>query len=275
MMLPTLTPLTPHLGYEVQGVDLSQPLSPALRELLRGAMGTRGLLLFRNQDIGDEQQVEFARVFGRISRQGPIQKKSPPATYVSNVRPDGAFGDVELAFHSDQVYFEHPMKAIMLYAIEVPEEGGDTLFSSSAGVVERMPASLKDALSKAMVTNRLDYGALKFGSSLKGDVAAEIFEARQPALTRHEFSQLPIHLISPDTTKEVDGHTPEESEALVAQVHALVADERYVYRHRWRVGDLIVWDNTLLQHARTPFLPSSRRTLRRCAIGSDHEPAEA
>ncbi|MGE4240983.1 TauD/TfdA dioxygenase family protein [Ramlibacter sp.] len=271
----TLVPLHPCLGYEVQGVDASKPLAPGVRELLRGAMATRGLLLLRGQQIDEPQQVAFAKTFGRISKQGPIQSISPDATYVSNVRADGAFGDVELHFHSDQMYFEHPLKAIMLYGIEVPAEGGETFFSNSAHVVERMPAALRSRLEGRNVVARLDYGALSYGAALKEQVKAQVAQARHPALAVHEDSGEVIHMMSPDTTKEIEGYGDAESKALIDELSALVADDAVVYRHTWREGDLLVWDNTLLQHARSKFQPSARRTLRRCAIASDHEPVAA
>ena len=271
-MSPTLVPLHPHLGYEVQGVDASQPLAPMVRELLRGAMATRGLLVLRNQVLDDVQQVAFARVFGRISKQGPIQSKSPDATYVSNVRKDGAFGDGELNFHSDQIYFEHPMKAIMLYGIEVPAEGGETLFSSSSAAVQKMPQDLRDSLAGRSVLTSLDYGALSYGEELRKQVEAKVAQARHPALGVHEASGQLIHMISPDTAKEIEGYSAQEAAALLERVSQIVSSDELVYRHRWTKGDLLVWDNTLLQHARSTFESSAPRTLRRCAIASDHEP---
>ncbi|VTU22913.1 Alpha-ketoglutarate-dependent 2,4-dichlorophenoxyacetate dioxygenase [Variovorax sp. PBS-H4] len=273
-MTPTLTPLHHCLGYLVEGLDTSRPLAPGVQELLRGALATRGLLVFRDQQLGDEQQVAFARIFGRISKQGPIQRISPDATYVSNVRRDGAFGDVELNFHSDQMYFDHPLKAIMLYGIEVPSEGGETLFSNSAAAVERMPSTLREQLAGRSVLASLDYGALRYGDELRSQVQVQVAQATHPAIAVHQASGQTIHMMSPDTTRLIEGYDADTSAELIAQVSDIVADEAYVYRHVWRAGDLIVWDNTLLQHARSKFAPSAPRTLRRCAIASDNEPVE-
>ena len=271
-MIPTLTPLHPYLGYSVAGIDASRPLAPGVRELLRGAMATRGLLVLRDQALDEAQQVAFARVFGPISKQGPIQSISPDATYVSNVRADGAFGDVELNFHSDQMYFEHPMKAIMLYGIEIPEEGGDTLFSNSSEVVRRMSPALRARIAGRSVLSRLDYGRLNYGAKLKQAAHAGVLEARHRAIGIHGASGQEIHMISPDTSEEIDGCSAEDSAALIAEVAALVATPELIYRHQWKTGDLLVWDNTLLQHARTPFASTARRTLRRCAIAQVPEP---
>lgn len=270
-MYPILTPLTPYLGYEVSGIDLTQPLAPQTQALLQGAMATRGLLVFHEQTLDEDQQIAFARLFGEISKQGPIQRLSPDATYVSNVRSDGTFGDGELKFHSDQAYFDLPMKAIMLYGIEVTEHGGETLFSNAAVAVGRLPAQLRDTLSRHKVLNRLDYRGLQFGPDVPAEVADFASEAWHPVLTRHRPSGQLIHMISPDTSQHLDGLSIPASHALIDEVHAIVADPEIVYRHPWREGDLLVWDNMLLQHARAPFPENSRRTLRRCAIGQDAE----
>lgn len=119
--------------------------------------------------------------------------------------------------------------------------------------------------------SRLDYGRLDYGAKLKQEISADVEEARHPTIGVHEASGQEIHMISPDTSNKIEGYADAESEALIAEVAALVATSELVYRHTWRKGDLLVWDNTLLQHARTSFPSSARRTLRRCAIASDHE----
>lgn len=274
-MVPTLTPLTPHLGYRVEGIDLTHELPAALKELLRLAMSTRGLLLFRGQVLSDQDQLRLVEVFGRISRQGPVQKSSPPITYVSNVRADGAFGDGELRFHSDQSYFEHPMKAIMLYGMEIPPEGGETLFSNTSVALERLPAAARELLQGRVARHEFDYGQYHYGNAVDGAVRTTKAQAEHPAISRHPATGAPVLMVNPDNTREILGLSPAQSHDLIEQVHASVADPEVVYRHHWQLNDLVVWDNLLLQHARSPFDPKARRTLRRCAIANDLEPAAA
>lgn len=269
--LPTLIPLSDALGYEVQGVDTSRPLAPRMQELLRGALATRGLLLFRDQNLTEDQQISFACVFGKISRQGPLQGISSDATYVSNVRKDGAFGDVELHFHSDQAYFEFPMKAIMLYGIEVPTAGGETLFSSAAAARAAMSPDMLQRIGNQRVQNRFDYGRIVLNDEHHNRLASHAEEFWHPVLAIHADSGLPIHMVNQDHSKRFDTSTAEESEQLIAAINDLMMRPEQGYRHRWSKGDLVIWDNTLLHHARTPFAASERRTLRRCAIGHENE----
>lgn len=270
--IPTLTALTDHLGYVVHGIDVSQPLATGVQELLRGALATRGLLLFRGQQLDEPGQIAFANVFGKTCRQGPIQATAPDATYVSNVREDGLFGDVELHFHSDQAYFEFPMKVIMLYGMEVPEQGGETLFTSTAAARAAMNPELLERLRGRRVLNRLDYGRVKVtNQDLRSTVETQVMEAWHPVLTVHEGSGLPIHMANQDHSKQLDGASSEETKEILAAIDDVMTRSDMVYRHRWTQGDLLVWDNTMLHHARTPFVKSARRTLRRSAIGHERE----
>ncbi len=271
----TLTPMTPHLGYRVDGIDLTQPISEGAQQLLRAAMATRGLLLFRGQKVSDADQLRLVDVFGRISKQGPVQKASPPITYVSNVRSDGAFGDAELRFHSDQSYFEYPMKAIMLYGIEIPAEGGETLFSNTTVAIGRLPAPVREMLSERVAYHEFDYGHYSYGADLARSIQTTKVGADHPAIARHPITGAPILMVNCDNTKELRGLPAEQSRSVLAQVHETVSDAEIVYRHRWQPDDLLVWDNLLLQHARSRFDPSARRTLRRCAIANDLEPMDA
>ena len=267
-----LRELTEHLGYEVEGIDLSQPLAPGVAELLRGGLATRGLLVIRNQDIDTEQQAAFARIFGRFTRQGPVHSVSPDCTYISNARSDGAFGNGELAFHYDHSYYEHPIKVLMLYGIEIPADGGETLFTSSAAAVRNMPDSLRDALAGRQVLNQLDYAALLDD---RKDLTAVQVQAWHPALTTHAPSGQSILMVVRERSKRFNDLDGQEAMALIEATHAVLADPRFVYRHKWMPGDLLVWDNMLLQHARSPFDSSQKRTLRRCAIANDLEPTAA
>ncbi len=269
---PTLHTLTEHLGYEVKGIDLSKPLPTGASDLLRGALATRGLLVFRGQDIDTEQQATFARIFGRFTKQGPVHSVSPDCTYISNARDDGAFGNGELQFHFDHSYYEHPIKVLMLYGIEIPQDGGQTLFTSSAAAVRRLPEKLRQRLVGRKVLNAIDYATLLQD---RRDLDQIKTQAWHPAVATHEASGQQILMITRERSKQFDDAQGQEARDLVEAAHAVLSDPAVVYRHDWRKGDLLVWDNLLLQHARTPFDSDQKRTLRRCAIANDREPIAA
>ncbi|MEO8855452.1 MAG: TauD/TfdA family dioxygenase [Burkholderiaceae bacterium] len=271
----SFTPVTEKLGVRVDGCDLRKPLDDATISLLRKKMHHHGLLLFRDQDLTDEQQLRFALIFGKISKQGPIQKVAPDITFVSNTRSDGTFGKGELSFHSDQCYYAHPMKAIMLYGLDVPTAGGETLFVNMAEVVESMPDALRRELSHLKVRHELDYGLLDYGSEMKKNVEPSVIAAEHPVIAKHPWSEQMVLMSNTYTARTIVGASSERSTQILRQLDELVSDPQRVYRHQWKKGDLLVWDNLLLQHARSAFDPSETRTLRRCAIGNEQEAVAA
>jgi alpha-ketoglutarate-dependent taurine dioxygenase len=266
-----ILPLSPVLGAEIRGAQAAE-LSPDDAEIVMRTFQAFGLLLFRDQNLDEAQQVAFAQRFGRLSRQGAIQKAAAGATYVSNTRADGTFGVGELLFHSDQCYYDHPMKAIMLYGIEVAAEGGETLFANTSRAYTRMPSNLRQRIDPLQVRHQFDYGALHYGADMKNDVEAVKVAAVHPVVGRHPATGAPILLVNAQTTDRILEIEAAESKELVAAIVATIASADNVYRHKWRVKDLIVWDNLLLQHARSHFSGDERRTLRRCAIAHDREP---
>lgn len=269
-----ILPLSAALGAEVRGVNLAR-LSEGEAEFIMRSFYTFGLLLFRDQEIDDEQQVQFAERFGRLSRQGAIQKAAAGATYVSNTRADGTFGIGELLFHSDQCYYEHPMKAIMLYGVEVTTKGGDTLFANTSRAYQRMPAALKARIEGLKVRHHFDYGALHYGVDMKKEVAATKVSAVHPVVGRHPATSAPILMVNAQTVDRILDVDPAESTSLIEAIVSEIATTDNVYRHKWCPKDLVVWDNLLLQHARSDFDNAQRRTLRRCAIAHDLEPQGA
>lgn len=267
----SIVPLSAALGAEVRGVALRN-LSEDDAEILLRAFRAFDLLLFRDQELDETEQLRFARRFGRISKQGAIQKAAKGSTYVSNTREDGTFGVGELLFHSDQCYYDHPMKAIMLYGIEVAENGGDTLFASTSRAYSRMPDALKRRIKDASVRHHFDYGALHYGEAKRSEIEALKISAVHRVVSRHPQTGAPILMVNAQTVDRILDLNPDESAALVDEINACIAAPDNVYRHKWRKKDLIVWDNLALQHARSDFAGTERRTLRRCAIAHDEEP---
>jgi alpha-ketoglutarate-dependent taurine dioxygenase len=269
------TALTPDLGRLIEGLDVSQPLSDAVIAELRRLLHTHGLLLFRDQVLTDAQQARLAQYFGRFSRQGPVQKTSQDVTYVSNTRADGTFGKGELLFHSDQCYYPHPMKAIMLYGVEVASKGGHTLYTNTSRVLERLSSATVQTLQSCQVRHQFHYGDVDYGQGVDAKVEKITVSHTHPAIAHHPWSDQRIVMISQATATELTGLAQERSRELIDEVNRALADPAHLYEHHWRKNDLVIWDNLLLQHARPDFDPNERRTLRRCALAHELEPTAA
>ena len=268
-----LQPLTEALGTQVSGIDLRQPIAPAVADRLVAAYRQTDLLLFRDQDISAADQSRVAALFGRILiRPSPYEGVAPPEfadqQHVSNARPDGILGDGELTLHADHFWHEDPIDTLMLYGIEVPAAGGETRFCASGAALAAMPAALRARLAGLRCVHMFDFGrsglVAPYDLSRRGE--PNLAEATHPLVWTDPVSGRQAIWLDAIRTAAVEGLPAAEVPALFAELHAWLDQPRFNYLHAWRAGDLLVWDNRLLLHARTPFDRTARRTLRRTPI---------
>ena len=263
-----IIPLTDTLGAEIAGLNVSEPLSAEATDALRTAFEKHHVLLFRDVDLSPEAQGRFARHFGETS-QRELNKgatENNDNQYVSNTRPDGIFGKGELDFHIDQLFLKEPLKAIILYALDTPEEGGGTKFVNTLAVHDAMPEALRHRLiglhrRHARAYDRQttkDWNVVDANEDSPNWVHPLLWQ--DPRTGRHAI------WVNKLTTVGVEELSEEGSTALLEEVRAFLYDDTYTYAHQWKSGDMILWDNRVLQHARLPFDPGATMTLRRTAI---------
>jgi len=269
-------PLSDALGVEVVGLDLTGDYDGATRARLRQAFLDHHLLLVRDQELSAEDEVRFAELFGPVSSQGNNMKHGGKVMHISNAHKDGAFPTGELLFHSDHVFFQHPLKAIALYGMAIPSQGGDTLFSNAALAWDNLPQHLKDKVRPLSARHLYDYG-VNSGSDRfdQSKVSESAVNCVHPVAWPHPETGRTILLVNRLMTDEIIGLDRANSDALLAELFAQVEDPRIVYQHKWRVNDLVFWDNRILQHARTNFDPNEKRVLRRVPIGEETAAAGA
>ena len=264
-----LTPLSSALGVEIEGVDLTATFDTATCEALRAAFRRYRLLLIRQPDVDADSQARFARLFGDIQIRedydvGP--SRDADTQYVSNTRDDGILGLGELNFHCDQLFQPDPLKGLILYAVEVPDTGGDTSFCNTTLAYQAMPESLRRDVADKTCMHLYDF---------KGDYTD--FQDPEKATEGSPFANHPMIYFEPETgepaiwvnhttTIRVNELAPEASKRLIADVRSYLQNEEIIYRHQWRAGDLLLWDNRMLQHARSPFDGRQPRTLRRTPL---------
>ncbi|MFM8679322.1 MAG: TauD/TfdA dioxygenase family protein [Alphaproteobacteria bacterium] len=266
MVLAT-RPLSPALGVEVTGLDLSGPIAAETRAALLALYRRHHLLLLRDQHVDEAAQVRFAGIVGPVSHRSPSMRERDSAL-VSNVEPGGILGDGKLYFHHDNTFYEHPLRALCLHAIEIPPSGGDTVFSNCAMVYDALPATLRARIAGLASYQMFDFAAA-FDYNRRSrdeDASPGALRAIHPLVWTDPDTGRGVVFMSEHTTIRLEGLPPEDGEALVAELATWIADPKFGYRHRWRVGDLLLWDNIVLQHAREPFDPRARRTLRRVPI---------
>lgn len=261
-------PLSSTFGAEVTGIDLTRPFDEACETLLREAYDRFHLLLFRGQEVSPEDQIRLARLFGSIAvrEKNFVAPEIADTQHVSNKRQDGILGLGELDFHSDQLFHKQPLTGLILYGIEVPPTGGDTRFSNTSHVYGRLPDDLKRRLEGLSCRHVYNYGE-KVKELWNVEPTKEgAPEAVHPIVWTDPRTGNVGLWVNGITTVEVVGMQPEEGKALIEEVRQYIRQEPSNYTHRWRTNDLLLWNNCVLQHARTPFDASQPRTLRRTPI---------
>jgi len=268
-------PLAPAIGAEVRGIDLREPLDERRFHAIVQLWLERCVLLFRGQDLSVEQQVAFAGRFGPLGQRAnvtPGATEHPAVMLISNIREDGkpigALPDGEMFFHSDQCYTERPCKATMLHAIEVPSVGGNTIFANMVRAYETLPEDLKRRIAGLRALNVYDYE----GSATRRSESAAVDAPRftHPVVRTHPETGRRALYVNRLMTQGIEGMDRAESDALLARLFEHQERAELRYEHRWRPGDLILWDNRSTVHARTDFSAGERRLLRRVILLGDH-----
>jgi taurine dioxygenase len=263
-------PLSAALGAEITGVDLSKEIDDRTFAQIRDAWHEHLVILLRDQDLAEEDQVRFAEKFGppAVIHTKQFVRKHPAVMLISNIREDGkpigALPDGEMHFHSDQCHQERPAMASMLYAIEVPRVGGNTLFANGYKAYETLPDAIKQRIAGRKALNAYDYdtAAMKRGTRLAEGVPSY----SHPMVRTHPATGRRALYVNRLMTVRIEGLPARESDELLEALFEHQERREFVYEHVWRPGDLLMWDNRCTLHARTDFSPDERRLMRRVTI---------
>ena len=269
--------LSPALGAEIRGLDLSCPLDGETIAALRSAWLENFVLVFRGQMLDGEAQARFANYFGPVSEspQAPdrLRRKHNPdrrILLVTNIREDGepigALPDGELQFHSDSAFLERPLMATVLYALEIPDRGGETLFANVCMAYEALDANLKERLEGRRAFNIYDYSVQVKSGTLD---RAGLPQAVHPVVRTHPETGARAVYANRLMTEEILDMPQADSAALLERLFDSVERPEFVYEHVWRKGDLVIWDNRCAQHARRDFPGDQTRLMRRIGIAGD------
>jgi taurine dioxygenase len=262
--------LSPAVGAELIGLDLSAPMSDALFESVRNAWHQHLVILIRDQHLTEDEQVRFAERFGAISMstRGHFQSKNPAIMLISNIREDGkqigALQDGEMQFHTDQCHQERPAMATMLYSIEVPSVGGNTLFANAYAAYETLPAAIKQKIEGRKALNAYDYDA---AATTRGTKVREGVPAFwHPIVRTHPATGRKALFVNRLMTVAIEGLSDDEGGEILNTLFDHQEQRTFVYEHVWRPNDVLLWDNRCTLHARTDFSDKERRLMRRVAI---------
>jgi alpha-ketoglutarate-dependent taurine dioxygenase len=233
-------------------------------------------LVFRRQALSERELADFSALFGPLERVVRTEWASPAVPeigLISNLkdgqaRPIGGLGDGELQWHSDQSYIMKPATGAALYAVELPPEGGKTSWVDLAGAYAGLPDKLR-----RLVEGR--HGVFSYVKRLAGYqgvdrvISSEAQRKTPPVLHplvhTHPTGRKALYLDS-TTTIGIAGMDAASGSALLDEIYSFATRPEFVYRHKWQVGDVVMWDNGATMHRREPFDPTARRLMKRTTI---------
>jgi taurine dioxygenase len=280
----TVIPTGGALGAEISGVDLCAVDQRAFTAIHQAWLDHQ-VVLFRGQHLGDEDLIAFSRRFGDLDV-APIQEtgrrfvEGHPEIYViSNVVENGvaigSLGAGEAAWHTDMSYLVDPPKASVLYAVEVPATGGDTGFCTMYGAWEALPEALQQRIIGLRVKHDGTYnsgGYLRAGVTPTDDPRAAEGTLHPLVCTHPETGRRCLYL-GRRRNAYIEGLGLAESDALLDTIWAHATPDALTWYHRWRAGDVVLWDNRCTMHRREAFDPALRRVMHRTQIKSETRPA--
>jgi taurine dioxygenase len=270
-----VVPLTKHIGAELRGIDLRQKPDDETIRAIYQAWLDHLVIVFPGQTLSQEDLVRVTGYFGEIGALGRpakyfpkgYSKLLPGVMLISNIRengePIGALPDGEMMFHHDMIHVEVPSKATLLYSVEIPSTGGNTLFASGYAAYDTLDPAVRARLEGRTAQHHYNYGSTQKGD----DKGTEAFgECVHPVFRTHEDTGRKAVYVNRLMTVGVIDMPPEESTPLLEQVFDQAEKPEFVYEHVWRLGDLLLWDNRCSSHARTDFPSTERRLMLRTTV---------
>ena len=272
-----IVPTGTAVGAEIRGVDLSRPLDEATFASIDDAYDKYGVIFFRDQHIAPPQQVDFTRRFGEIEFNIFSERWSVPGSpeivVVSNITADGQPIGIKRAgenWHSDMCYTARPPRGTMLYALEIPDlfglPLGDTEFASAAAAWDSLPDALRRRIEG--LTAVFDFTGRKRAFPPKQSEIDRNPPVRHPIVRTHPRTGRRCLYIMRDDCTAIEGLAQPEAETLIAALADHIVKPQHIYRHQWRVGDLLMWDNCTVQHrAVQDYDMPQRRLMHRTTMG--------
>ena len=271
-----ITPIDAPLGAVVTGLDASQPVAPEVILQLKQALRDYHILIFKEQKLFDVQLLDFAFYFGSLyvpPDDIPVLASKPGVTPVvipiSNV--DGGYtGSGEIPFHSDHQWTPYPSSGSLLYALEVPDRGGDTYWLNLNLAYETLDESTKRRIAELKLITYNPFlrnpDAPKARYRLDQSIPPISPVFPHPLVRTHPDSGKKILSLSLSTEVEIVGIDPQAGAELIEQLTQHLNQPQFYYQHKWSVGDIVYWDNQATLHYRQAFDPNQRRVMKRVSL---------
>jgi len=233
----TVTPLAGSLGARVTGVDLAKPIDEETMAVVRKAFLDYGVIVYPGQEITPEQHIAFATRWGELHLMPTLLSRLDHNPAVIEIDHQGRPPTTDI-WHSDMSMEERPPMASLLLARHIPPAGGDTMFASQYLAYEKLSEGMKALLSRL---NAVHDGA-GFGVNAKID-PEKLPRSVHPVVRTHPETGRKALYVNAVFTRRFENMTVEESAALLGWLYSYCSQPNFTFRHRWSVGDLVMWDN--------------------------------
>jgi alpha-ketoglutarate-dependent 2,4-dichlorophenoxyacetate dioxygenase len=284
----SVKPLHPLFGAEIIGPDLSKPIDASTQHALQRAMDEHAVAVLPGQNLDDDHQVAFSRLYGPLEVAPQVQGKTgsrgvgkrikhPEIFDISNLDDDGRILDADdqraayqqgnQLWHTDSSFRQKSATWSMLHARIVPPDGADTEFVDTRAVYDGLPDTTKARLEGLVAEHSIWHSRAKLGGYLPSEEERKSRPPAQHPLVRQHPGSGRNALYIASHASHILGMPVDDGRALLAELTAFATQPRFVYAHKWRVGDLVIWDNRCTLHRATPY-QSTRyvRDLRRTTI---------
>jgi taurine dioxygenase len=275
-----VTPLSIGIGAEISGVDLKAPGADARAAIYRAYLDHRIIVMHGQEGLSTDDVMAASRILGRELEPHVFTRYHHPDTplvmVLSNRKDDTGkekgLRDAGSFWHSDVSYKEIPAKATLLYALEVPDEGGDTLFCDMALAYDGLTDAMKQRLDGMTAVHNYAHTPREIFKS--GEVTPPPDCVHPVIRTNPETGRKSIY-INPSYTVRIEGLSDAESVALKDEIFAHCMKDDYCMRYKWRAGDVVAWDNAASMHAATTdkLDPNRHRTIWRTIISGEGRPS--
>ena len=261
-----VAPLAKGFAIRIDGVDLSQPLDAERFDQIRSLWMQHRLVLFPNQALDDDRLVGFAARFGPLfvhAQTSLLSKHRKEVMTISNLPDAEKPADYELDWHSDQTYTPQPVFGTILHGLAAPHRGGETEIADLAGAYASLPQALKQRIDGVNAVYAAEPRPQMRKTPLNAEERRRIQDCTHPLVRTHPYLGRKAIYLSPLHMKSIGTLSESDSQLLVAELVLHATQPDHLYRHKWTVGDLIMWDNTSVMHRRTAQPGNERRHLKR------------
>lgn len=272
--------LGPTFGAKISGLDLRDQIDSGAAESLIADLARFRVLVLPGQKLEHADHIRFSRIFGPLDSY-PVQEWAVPeypeilkvSNIFSNGKPIGLYdGDDQEEWHTDYSFKEAMSSASLLYSAIAPDVGGNTLFADTTTAFDELDPTLRKQIENLRAVHSMAYlvaTELKtnpYKQPLTEDELQEMPDVEQPIVQLHPVTGRRSLLLGSMIISGIVGLSSTQAHSLLDQLHEHATQDRYVYRHHWSVGDLVIWDNRATMHTRTPCDRRHKRLLYRTTV---------